>query len=418
MRKRKCEAERNAKSSKRFKSLNPRIDENSRKLNADSVPAPSDLEVEEVIWEPSQQEVLTGATQNVDLVDEACSQPSQTSTSKKPCSQSSLASTGRFEDSSSTGPTNDRITLTENPSPSRALHGIGNQGGRIWVGGGGRLKAKTKQTQTHPDTKALDTQAELPCPVTVMAIEVHIQCREGQAGVNDSRKIAMTPDSDRDRVLAVVCVFGRDPGGGEPFEFLERLCVFVPLAREVEKMLNSEGNPKLDSYSGVIRRSMPPTTMGIPMPFSVECVKDERQLLLRIASIVRMKDPDMLLSWDTQGAGLGYLIERGVALGKNNSKSENGTTEIDMARLLGRTPRAQTKSEPDRLGQFSGTALAGIGDKGNDAKASEKWKGSGLGSEWDERVGAGAAAASIVSIGSIAGNICLTATALTFIITS
>ena len=151
--------------------------------------------------------------------------------------------------------------------------------------------------------------------------------------------------------------------------------------------------------------------MGVSMPFSVECVKDERQLLLRIASIVRVKDPDMLLSWDTQGAGLGYLIERGAALGKNTAKGENATTEIDMARLLGRTPRAQIKAEPDWLRQLvrsedtTGTALAGVGDKGNNAKASEKWKGSGLGNEWDERVGAGAAAASIVSIGPFGGYI-------------
>jgi hypothetical protein len=409
--KRMAGTDQNGKTNKRCKTLNLRMD----KIVADPTPelsAHGASVVEEVHWEPSQQVLLSETTQNVEaeaaeyacMVDEL-SQPSRTSMSKKSNSQSSLASSGRFEDNSSKLPTNDGLTLTEHGSPARALHGIGNQGGRIWVQGGGQLKAKTKQTQTHKhDVKTQDSPDALACPVTVMTIEVHIQCREGQAGVNDSRRISMTPDSDRDRVLAVVCVFGKDPGGGEAFEFLERICVFVPLAREVDKADTTDGKPKLDICSHFIRRSIPQNTMGVPIPFLVECVKDEHQLLLRFASIVRMKDPDMLLSWDTQGAGLGYLIERGVALGKNASGSDSSPKEIDMARLLGRTPRADPKSESDRLGQLfrsedaAGAALSEIGNRGDKAKTSDKWKGSGLGSEWDERVGAGAAAASIVSM--------------------
>jgi hypothetical protein len=31
----------------------------------------------------------------------------------------------------------------------------------------------------------------------------------------------------------------------------------------------------------------------------------------------------MLLSWDTQGSGLGYMIERGLALDKGNAEGGN-----------------------------------------------------------------------------------------------
>lgn len=71
-------------------------------------------------------------------------------------------------------------------------------------------------------------------------------------------------------------------------------------------------------------------------------------------------------SWDTQGAGLGYLIERGFIV------------EQDLATLLGRTPKQAKKS------------MNGSEEKG--------WQGSGLGGDWDDKVGAGAAASSVVSL--------------------
>jgi len=393
--------------------LNLRIDENSRKLVVEAAleaPHHDSLEVEEVDWEPSQQELLSVLTQEAET--EAKKNSLANPSEKQACSQSTRESDDRLHHSSSSGPTSADNTLTENPSPGRALQGIGNQGGRIWVEGGGQLKARTKQSQRNTidnldDSGLHGTQGALSCPVTVMAIEVHIQCREGQAGVNDSRKIAMTPDSDRDRILSAVCVFGRDPGGGESFEFFERICIFVPLERE--ERAAADENQSIDRFAGCIRRSMPPVTLGVSTPLSVECVKDERQLLLRLASIVRLKDPDMLLSWDTQGSGIGYLIERGVALGKNSAGGDGNGKELDMARLLGRTPTVDARTESNRLGQLfksedaTGAALAELDhgtslEREKDNTGSSKWKGSGLGSEWDERVGAGAAAASIVSI--------------------
>ena len=70
---------------------------------------------------------------------------------------------------------------------------------------------------------------------------------------------------------------------------------------------------------------------------------------------------------------------------------------IDMARLLGRTP-----SDQARTSFFSRQDIAVTKDseEKDDAATNEgrAWRGSGLGSDWDEKVGAGAAAASIVSV--------------------
>jgi len=66
---------------------------------------------------------------------------------------------------------------------------------------------------------------------------------------------------------------------------------------------------------------------------------------ISIASIVQLKDvdPDVLTSWDTHGAGIGYLVERGMALGKarSNRDDEMAGVAIDLVRLLGRTSYAK-----------------------------------------------------------------------------
>jgi DNA polymerase zeta len=64
-----------------------------------------------------------------------------------------------------------------------------------------------------------------------------------------------------------------------------------------------------------------------------------------------------------------------------------------MARLLGRTPRDQT-----RASFFKKKKETDEGKGNEEAVHNEEtaWRGSGLGSDWDEKVGAGAAAASIV----------------------
>jgi hypothetical protein len=289
------------------------------------------------------------------------------------------------------------------------LEGIGNQGGRIWIEGGGNLKAKTRAsqaaTQRLSGTANQDSRSRsdyLRVPVTLMSLEVHVQCRTGRAGVADSKTIAMTPDPSRDKVYAVVFVFARDPGGGDAVEILEQGCVFVPVQAEISDEQKREdhtasGRDLFSRISQRVRRSLPRTRMGKASAISVECVEDEIRLLLRISSIVRWKDPDMLVSWDSQGAGIGYLVERGaLAYQHHDASGQSGSTksvEIDMSRLLGRTPAASgglpLSSNPKAVPMTSPTA--------GEPSGSVQWKGSGLGTDWDERVGAGAAAASIVS---------------------
>jgi DNA polymerase elongation subunit (family B) len=238
------------------------------------------------------------------------------------------------------------------------LAGLGHQGGLVQISTGGGLKTQINTSTTFT-------------PLTIMSIEIHVQCR---VSIKDQKQIAMVPDSSRDAVFAVVYVYCRDPGGGESLENVEKGCVLV--------MIEAKGH----SSSTIPINA----TLGASLDASVEIVKTEANLLLRIASIVKQADPDVLVSWDTQGEGIGYLVERGVAI------STPSSTRIDMARLLGRTPRLivpdVVANDTTNFNTFGG--IEGLQQRTEDGHS---WIGSGLGAEWDDRVGSGAAASSIVS---------------------
>lgn len=269
-----------------------------------------------------------------------------------------------------------------------ALEGIGQQGGKIFIEGGGGFKSASASS-SGPSQRGYPT-----AKVTIMSIEVHVQCRTGKAGVNDSREISMQADSTRDAVFAICYVYAIDPGGGEKMQIIERGCIFVPTQKDIACHQN-ESN---DETSRVGLVSLIGKTMGCSKFLKTEVVSDERQLLLRIASIVRWKDPDALISWDTQSFGLGYLIERGLALGDKDNNQTNGPL-IDMVRLFGRTP----KFDKSKLEKSTYNGLFDEAETSDDKKA-ETWKGSVLGAEWDERVGAGAGPSSI--IGRLILNVC------------
>lgn len=260
------------------------------------------------------------------------------------------------------------MQMSADSEGSDALHGIGQQGGKIYVEGGGGFKAATSSSSkssygAYPTAK-----------VTIMSFEVHVQCRTGKAGANDSRDISMQPDPTRDATFAVCYVYGIDPGGGEKIQIIERGCIFVPTEKDpcFHQTETSEDGSRMDLVS-LIGKSM-----GCSGCLKTEVALDERHLLLRIASVVRWKDPDALISWDTQGGGLGYLIERGLALGDKDSNQTNGSL-IDMVRLFGRTPKYdKAKTENTYKGLFD----IEMNEESKSEKTSERWKGSTLGAEW------------------------------------
>ena len=342
--------------------------------------------IEEFQWESSQPMQLSASQ---------LSPPDNPSASQSHSEAEVEINNSRARDSNS-------VSQDESQNSGHALDGIGNQGGRIHVQGGGGLKAKTKASQPSALSASGSEIGEqcfryvdfLPSPITIMTIEIHVQCRTGSSRL-DGKKISMSPDSSKDKVTAVTYVFGKDPGGGEPLKFTERGCIYVPLETE---------SGDRDSQVSSIRSSIPRSIMGTSAEILVECVKDENRLLHRLKDIVRIRDPDMLLSWDTQGSGLGYLIERGLQVGK--ARQDEATTKgiandrLDMARLLGRTPNDSQRSSFTMNSPLVKDARIDEETQISNApmpQAAETWKGSGLGSDWDERVGAGAAAASIVS---------------------
>ena len=251
------------------------------------------------------------------------------------------------------------------------LQGIGQQGGRIYVEGGG-LKASVTADNRRSQKK-----------LSMMSIEVHVQCRIGKAGVNDSTEIAMRPDPARDSISAVMYVYAFDPGGGEKIEIKERGCVFIPTENEINSYQKTEDSQITSSLISKIGK-----TMGISSKMKIEAVSDERKLLLRISSIVQWKDPDSLMSWDTQAGGLGYLIDRGLSLGKSENDKSKKLGKLDMVRLLGRTPKQKSKDDGERDSLMSKS----------ESKETSEFAGSVLGADWDDRVGAGAGPSSIVSL--------------------
>lgn len=380
------------------------IDANSRKLvpkaknwNTGSQRGALDQQqnIEEVTWESSQQWHMTPTQYSQNEIEEGEKQARELGkeSARIPPDGWTLASLERSECSRP-----HTMDSESQPDSVDALDGIGNQGGRIHVQGGGGLKARTKMTQLSQGRSIPENEISacgkedtfLACPISIMSVEVHVQCREGTSRL-DSKKISMAQDSSKDRISAIVFAYARDPGGGESIEILLRGCICTTLDGE-----NPGKDPKINrGAQHQLLRSIPRSTMGVASQLLVEVVEDERHLLRRFKDIVRLKDPDMIISWDTQGAGLGYMIERGVALGKlskSGASSENDSGSLDMAKLLGRTPTDHKSTK----------FVASVpGDKGDGQKlgqdsSEQKWTGSGLGSDWDDKVGAGAAAASIV----------------------
>lgn len=73
--------------------------------------------------------------------------------------------------------------------------------------------------------------------------------------------------------------------------------IFVPNAIEFN---HSDKLVRRAKLGATLKRALPRQAMGISSPVTVDCVGDERSLLFRMAAKVQARDPDMLISWDTQ----------------------------------------------------------------------------------------------------------------------
>jgi hypothetical protein len=71
----------------------------------------------------------------------------------------------------------------------------------------------------------------------------------------------------------------------------------------------------------------PPDAAAAGVP-DVRVFPDEASLLEGFAAVVRGLDPDVLAGWDVQRGGLGYLAERGAALGLNLLRAVSRTPEV------------------------------------------------------------------------------------------
>jgi hypothetical protein len=224
---------------------------------------------------------------------------------------------------------------------------------------------------------ASSSKALMSGGLSLMSIEIHVQCRTGKSSLNKAKEIAMTPDPTQDPIFAIAYIYSLDPGNGERIQVLDQGCVFIPITRQVD----SSQVPLCHQPDGVKEKNLL-ETLGISSKLNLEVATDERHLLLRFSSIIQLKDPDVLFSWDTQCAGIGYIISRGEELRKMDIA--NNQSQLDMIRLLGRTPRSRHSCDCN-MNDFA-------------AEESEKNKitGSGLGTEWDDLVGAGGLASSIV----------------------
>lgn len=210
------------------------IDGNSRKLVpiVKAKPAKSGSEgasssyqqvVEEVQWVSSQAWQLT---------------PSQPSQNESDATEIELAAKRGFAksnaalllgsdsalNSSSCGASlkSDSISNSGTQNSDQALEGIGQQGGRIHIQGGGGLKTRTNVSQgveSHPEDHGLIGDRKrtygLPSPISFMSIEIHVQCRTGYSRLDAEtkihKKIALTanPRKKDDKVSAIVYIHGR-----------------------------------------------------------------------------------------------------------------------------------------------------------------------------------------------------------------
>lgn len=153
-----------------------------------------------------------------------------------------------------------------------------------------------------------------PPLMQMLTVEIHTTIRCSDSGVY------LTPDVGCDEVRCCCWVLSVDKGTGEEVRVADRGCVQV----------KTDGDKR-------IKRELLEVKNG--RDYAVEEVDCERALLIRVVGIIQHQDPDIVMSWDTLDSGLGYMLDRGDRLMPD---------PIDMAKLIGRTPRISAGA--NRLG--------------------------------------------------------------------
>ncbi|GMI46903.1 hypothetical protein TrCOL_g2571 [Triparma columacea] len=190
-----------------------------------------------------------------------------------------------------------QIPSTAKDNGARLSDDLGQQGGLLHFQGQGGVKKKATGSV-----------------VKMLTVEIHTTIRCSDSGVY------LTPDVGCDEVRCCCWVLSVDKGTGEEVRVADRGCVQV----------KTDGDKR-------IKRELLEVKNG--RDYAVEEVDCERALLIRVVGIIQHQDPDIVMSWDTLDSGLGYMLDRGDRLMPD---------PIDMAKLIGRTPRISAGA--NRLG--------------------------------------------------------------------
>ena len=199
-------------------------------------------------------------------------------------------------------------------------------------------------------TAAAAATAARCAPLSLLSVEV----------VAATSSPHLLPDPRRDAVRAIVLAACEDDGSPPPkaWAYPVRALVVVD---------GGGGGGRGGARGGNLRGS----TLGL-LPASelsastVAAFPDEKSLLRAFLQEVTLCDPDVLLGWDPQGGSLGYLSERGAAIG----------VEVDAALLrvagagAGAAPPAAPKLENQSASSFSAAAPAPFSFAASSASAS------------------------------------------------
>lgn len=236
--------------------------------------------------------------------------------------------------------------VRQNPGPkARAAPGPGvcggrtdGQTGRLVLGpdpqgsedgekaGPGRLHGLAAASASAPAASAAAARGEgLAAPLTMAVVEIITAGRPSGTPPGD-----LTADPRRDAVLAVGIVVWDERADG--VHLATTIAGSCDAASQEAVNIAGALDCRLFAWAGdgAVSSKLFPGGSHAAWPGGVVACADESSTLRAIADVVATVDPDVVMGFDTERESLGYLLDRGVAIG------------VDMARLLSRLPGAGT----------------------------------------------------------------------------